>query len=168
MSSKKRFGIRKKKLYDLQKRWIAILLAAAMVLTNAGAGMTTVYAADSADTVVFTMDGIQLLESIQESIASNNEVTIGDLDFTNGKVTDFERLFFGEGKLMEVFPEPEGGSVDAELRVFIRLPEDADDMYMVTGDEEIIFLYVNNGDDTISCTTNIIKMDAASHFPIFE
>lgn len=159
MSSKKRFGIRKKKLYDLQKRWIAILLAAAMVLTNAGAGMTTVYAADSADTVVFTMDGIQLLESIQESIASNNEVTIGDLDFTNGKVTDFERLFFGEGKLMEVFPEPEGGSVDAELRVFIRLPEDADDMYMVTGDEEIIFLYVNNGDDTISCTTNIIKMD---------
>ena len=60
MSSKKRFGIRKKKLYDLQKRWIAILLAAAMVLTNAGAGMTTVYAADSADTVVFTMDGIQL------------------------------------------------------------------------------------------------------------
>ena len=159
MSSKKRFGIRKKKLYDLQKRWIAILLAAAMVLTNAGAGMTTVYAADSADTVVFTMDGIQLLESIQESIASNNEVTIGDLDFTNGKVTDFERLFFGEGKLMEVFPEPEGGSVDAELRVFIRLPEDADDMYMVTGDEEIIFLYVNNGEDTISCTTNIIKMD---------
>lgn len=159
MSSKKRFGIRKKKLYDLQKRWIAILLAAAMVLTNAGAGMTTVYAADSADTVVFTMDGIQLLESIQESIASNNEVTIGDIDFTNGKVTDFERLFFGEGKLMEVFPEPEGGSVDAELRVFIRLPEDADDMYMVTGDEEIIFLYVNNGEDTISCTTNIIKMD---------
>ena len=35
--------------------------------------------------------------------------------------------------------------MDAELRVFVRLPEDADDMYMVTGDEEIIFLYVNNG-----------------------
>lgn len=40
---------------------------------------------------------------------------------------------------MEVFPEPEGGSVDVELRVFIRVPEDADDMYMVTGAEEIIF-----------------------------
>ena len=25
--------------------------------------------------------------------------------------------------------------MDAELRVFVRLPEDADDMYMVTGDE---------------------------------
>ena len=27
--------------------------------------------------------------------------------------------------------------MDAELRVFVRLPEDADDMYMVTGDEKL-------------------------------
>ena len=45
--------------------------------------------------------------------------------------------------------------MDAELRVFVRLPEDADDMYMVTGDEEIIFLYVNNGEDTVSFSTTI-------------
>ena len=30
---------------------------------------------------------------------------------------------------------------------------------MVTGDEEIIFLYINNGEDTISCTTEITRMD---------
>ena len=41
------------------------------------------------------------------------------------------------------------------------LPEDADDMYLVTGDEEIIFLYVNNGEDTISCSTNITRMEDA-------
>lgn len=48
--------------------------------------------------------------------------------------------------------------MDAELRVFVRLPEDADDMYMVTGDEEILFLYINNGDETIRCSTNITRM----------
>jgi hypothetical protein len=32
-------------------------------------------------------------------------------------------------------------------------------MYMVTGDEEIVFLYVNNGENTISCSTEITRMD---------
>ncbi|WP_051409950.1 hypothetical protein [Enterocloster asparagiformis] len=31
-------------------------------------------------------------------------------------------------------------------------------MYMVTGDEEILFLYINNGDETIRCSTNITRM----------
>ena len=31
-----------------------------------------------------------------------------------------------------IYPEYDGGDMDAELRVFVRLPEDADDMYMVT------------------------------------
>ena len=108
-------------LYDLQKRWLAFLLAAAMVLTNAGTGINTVYAADSAETVAFTMDGTKLLNAVRESIVSDNQVSVSDLDFTNGKVAEFESMFFGEGKLMEVFPEPEGGSVDVELRVFIRV-----------------------------------------------
>ena len=29
---------------------------------------------------------------------------------------------------------------------------------MVTGDEEILFLYINNGDETIRCSTNITRM----------
>ena len=51
-----------------------------------------------------------------------------------------------------------GGGIDSELRIFVRLPKDADDMYMVTGDEEILFLYINNGDETIRCSTNITRM----------
>ena len=43
--------------------------------------------------------------------------------------------------------------MEAELRVFVKLPADADDTYMVTGEEEVYFLYVNNGEDTISCST---------------
>ena len=84
-------------------------------------------------------------------------MTADDLNFTNGAIEKFDALFFGEGKVYEVFPPVEGGDMDAEVRVFVRLPEDADDMYMVTGDEEVIFLYINNGEDTISCSTKIIR-----------
>ena len=105
------------------------------------------------------MTGSQLVTAIEEAIENGNVISPGDLDFTNGDIAKFESLFYGEGKVLEVYPDPDGGSMDAELRVFVRLPEDADDMYMVTGDEEIIFLYVNNGEDTISCSTNITRME---------
>ena len=146
-------------VYSIQKRFLAFLLAAAMILTNVGADMNTIFAASSSEPVTFSMSGSQLVKAIDEAIANGEEVTAEDLDFTNGKIDEFEKLFFGEGKIYEAYPESEGGSIDAELRVFVRLPEDADNMYMVTGDEEIIFLYVNNGENTISCTTEITRMD---------
>ena len=146
-------------MHSVQKRFLAFVLAAAMTITNVGVNVNTAYAASSSVSVTFSMSGSQLVQAIEDAIANGNEVTADDLDFTNGKIAEFEELLFGEGKIYEAFPEPEGGSMDAELRVFVRLPEDADDMYMVTGDEEIIFLYVNNGEDTISCTTEITRMD---------
>ena len=146
-------------MHSVQRRFLAFVLAAAMTITNVGVNVNTAYAASSSESVTFSMSGSQLVQAIEDAIANGNEVTADDLDFTNGKIAEFEELLFGEGKIYEAFPEPEGGSMDAELRVFVRLPEDADDMYMVTGDEEIIFLYVNNGDDTISCTTEITRMD---------
>lgn len=148
-----------KTVYSVQKRLLAFALAAAMILTNVGMDLNTAYAASSSDPITFEMSGSQLVDAIDEAIADGNEVMAEDLDFTNGKIAEFEKLFFGEGMIYEAFPEVEGGSMDAELRVFVRLPEDADDMYMVTGDEEVIFLYINNGEDTISCTTEITRMD---------
>ena len=38
-------------------------------------------------------------------------------------------------------------------------PADADDTYMVTGEEEVYFLYVNNGEDTISCSTTVTRTE---------
>lgn len=46
--------------------------------------------------------------------------------------------------------------MDAELRLFVRLPEDADESYHYTGDEKLVFLYINNGSETIRCRTNIV------------
>ena len=99
----------------------------------------SVFAASSSEPVTFTMSGSQLIKAIEDAVANGDEVTAEDLDFTNGKIAEFKKLFFGEGKIYEAFPEPQGESMDAELRVFVRMPEKADDMYMVTGDEEIIF-----------------------------
>jgi len=144
-------------VYSAQKRLLAFLLAAAMILTNVGSDLSVAFAGTS-ESVVFELTGSELVRAVEEAIASGNEVTREDLDFTNGKVEQFEKLFFGEGKLYEAYPEFDGGGdINSELRIFVRLPEDADDMYMVTGDEEILFLYINNGDGTIRCSTNITR-----------
>ena len=156
MEGRKRSGMLKKSVYNMRKRLVAFALAAAMVCTNVGADLNAAYAAtSSSESVTFEMTGSQLVAAIEEAIENGNVISPGDLDFTNGDIAKFESLFYGEGKVLEVFPDPDGGSMDAELRVFVRLPEDADDMYMVTGDEEIIFLYVNNGEDTVSFSTTI-------------
>ena len=156
MEGRKRSGMLKKSVYNMRKRLVACALAAAMVCTNVGADLNAAYGAtSSSESVTFEMTGSQLVTAIEEAIENGNVISPGDLDFTNGDIAKFESLFYGEGKVLEVYPDPDGGSMDAELRVFVRLPEDADDMYMVTGDEEIIFLYVNNGEDTVSFSTTI-------------
>ena len=159
MERRRSSGTIAKSMYYSQKRILAFLLTAAMVFTNLGTGLNVSYAG-TADQVTFQMKGADLVAAVEEAIESGHEITADDLGFTNGRIAEFEKVFFGAGgAVYEVYPEMEGSSMEAELRVFVRLPEDADDMYMVTGDEEIILLYVNNGEDTISCTTEITRMD---------
>ena len=148
MEGRGRSRARKRKFFS-RKRLTSFLLAAAMVCTNIGSDLSTAYAAGSSTDVSFEMRGSDLVTAIEDAIATENVVTPDDLNFTNGKVDDFEGFLFGEGKLYEAYPEMEGGDVDADMRVFVRLPEDADDMYAVTGDEEVIFLYINNSDETV-------------------
>lgn len=159
MERRRSSGTIAKSMYYSQKRILAFLLTAAMVFTNMGTGLNVSYAG-TADQITFQMRGADLVAAVEEAIESGHAITADDLGFTNGRAAEFEKVFFGaEGAVYEVYPEMEGSSMEAELRVFVRLPEDADDMYMVTGDEEIILLYVNNGQDTISCTTEITRMD---------
>ena len=147
MEGRGRSRARKKRFFS-PKRLTSFLLAAAMVFTNVGADLSTAFAADSTD-VSFEMRGADLVAAIEDAVASENVVAPDDLNFTNGNVEKFEDFLFGDGKLYEAYPEMDGGDVETELRVFVRLPESADDMYAVTGDEEVIFLYVNNSDETV-------------------
>ena len=95
-------------VYSAQKRLLAFLLAAAMILTNVGSDLSVAFAGTS-ESVVFELTGSELVRAVEEAIASGNEVTREDLDFTNGKVEQVEKLFFGEGKLYEAYPEFDGG-----------------------------------------------------------
>ncbi len=149
MEGRGRSRARKKPKFFSPKRLTSFLLAAAMVCTNIGSDLSTAYAAGTSSEVTFEMRGADLTAAVEEAIASENVVTPDDLNFTNGKVDEFKGYLFGEGKLYEAYPEMEGGDVEADMRVFVRVPEDADDMYAVTGDEEVIFLYINNSDETV-------------------
>ena len=151
---KKRTG----KMVSLQKRFLAFMLAFAMIFTNVGTDLHVSFAA-SGNKVDFTIGGADLVDAIRQAIEDENVVSQDSLDFTDGATEKFEALFFGDGKVYEVYPDIQGDSMEAELRVFVKLPADADDTYMVTGEEEVYFLYVNNGEDTISCTTEITRMD---------
>ena len=156
MEGQKRPRVFLQKRYNTQKRFLALMLAFAMIFTSVGTDLNVAYAAEG-NRVDFEIYGADLVEAINDAVETQSPVTADDLNFTNGAIEKFDALFFGEGKVYEVFPPVEGGDMDAEVRVFVRLPEDADDMYMVTGDEEAIFLYINNGEDTISCSTKIIR-----------
>lgn len=64
-------------------------------------------------------------------------------------------IFENQEPLYEFYPEFDGPGMEAEIRTFIRLPEDVDDAYTLTGQEEIVILYVNNGDSTMGFSTVI-------------
>ena len=151
---KKRTG----KMVSLQKRFLAFMLAFSMIFTNVGTDLHVSFAA-SGNRVDFTIGGADLVDAIRQAIEDENVVSQDSLDFTDGATEKFEALFFGDGKVYEVYPDIQGDSMEAELRVFVKLPADADDTYMVTGEEEVYFLYVNNGEDTISCSTTVTRTE---------
>ena len=145
-------------MVSLQKRFLAFMLAFAMIFTNVGTDLHVSFAA-SGNKVDFTIGGADLVDAIRQAIEDENVVSQDSLDFTDGATEKFEALFFGDGKVYEVYPDIQGDSMEAELRVFVKLPADADDTYMVTGEEEVYFLYVNNGEDTISCSTTVTRTE---------
>ena len=130
----------KRSATEMWKRVLAGSLAAVMVCTNTGTNLTTAYASDS--TTTFEVAGSELVRSLEEAIVEDNEVTAEDLDLTNGETGDFEELLFSEGKILEAFPIfDEDGGMEVESRVFIRVPDDADQMYALSGEEDIFFMY---------------------------
>ena len=63
-----------------------------------------------------------------------------------------------DGTLYEIFPDYEREYYldDIELRIFLRISPDADpDSYALTGEETLIFLYTNGGEETVAGRVNI-------------
>ena len=142
------------------KRLTAIGIAAALTLTNIGNTLSTVYAASGGEHRDLSVRGADLAGAIMDMIrgldGSQKTVQPDELEFSQGRVEKYNRLFFeGTGSLYEFYPEIDGQDQEASVRTFIRLPEDADASYELTGDEQLVFLYENGGESSISFSTAV-------------
>lgn len=145
---------------SIGKRIIALCLTAALSLTNVWNSADIAYAANG-ENVDFIIKGSDFAGAIEEMIRGGAQpVTEADLNFTDGKLEKYYQLFLdGQDPLYEFYPEFDGLGMEAEIRTFIRLPEGTDDGYTLTGEEEIVILYINNGDSTMGFSTVIELSD---------
>ena len=141
---------------NIGKRLTAFCLSAALAFANVGNSSNIAYAA-AGERVDFIIKGSDFVDAIEEMIGNGaSPVTEADLNFTDGKLEKYYQIFFeNQEPLYEFYPEFDGPGMEAEIRTFIRLPEDVDDAYTLTGQEEIVILYVNNGDSTMGFSTVI-------------
>ena len=147
-------------LRRIGKRLTALGIAAALTLTNIGNTLSTVYAASGGEHRDLSVRGADLAGAIMDMIrgldGSQKTVQPDELEFSQGRVEKYNRLFFeGTGSLYEFYPEIDGQDQEASVRTFIRLPEDADASYELTGDEQLVFLYENGGESSISFSTAV-------------
>lgn len=90
-------------VYSAQKRFLAFVLTLAMIFTSVGTDLNVSYAAQG-NKVDFEIYGSDLVNAINEAVESDNVVKPDSLEFTNGAIDKFETLFYGEGKVYEVYP----------------------------------------------------------------
>lgn len=142
------------------RQFMAFFLTLSMILGNIGSSASIAMAAQSSVKEEFRLRAEDIQKAAEEALSEGSPVTdaldIGGKD--KSAVKDYEELLAADGSLYEIFPTIETvRDVDGiELRVFIRIDEDADPAsYVLTGDEKLIFLYVNGGDEMVAARVNV-------------
>lgn len=151
---KVRFYIRQR----IKKRLIAAFLAMALAVGSLGIYSRTVLA-ENVEQAVFEIEGYDLVRAVKEAVKEDAEIADGGLQLTDGQMEEFHELFQGEGRLLELEPEMERPDLMADMRIFVRVPEDADDSYHVTGDEELLFLFVNYVEEDLACSAVVSRLE---------
>ena len=112
------------------------------------------------ENVIFMINGDDLRDSAQAAIDSGETFHVEDLgleDTDQSLKREYTKLFEG-GTVYEFMPgyemDEDASAEGAELRMFIRV-SDNHDGYRLTGDEEVIFLYVNESGSKITFRSNI-------------
>ncbi|MDO4268969.1 MAG: leucine-rich repeat domain-containing protein, partial [Eubacteriales bacterium] len=139
--------------HGMMRRGTALAVASVLALGGIAGAPSVSAAAETGAEYAFRLDGNELLAAAQDILASPElpEVTDGD-------AKAFEALF--EGEIYELVPEIEGADSDGELRVFLRPGQDQNERETLTGDEEMILLYLNHGDETASFRTIVTQHKA--------
>lgn len=145
---------RRRNPYQTWKRrasaMLAVLLTLSLVLGDISGLSRTVMAGQRSVKEEFRIHREAILKAAEEAIEKEEPLS-QPLAITSDEEkteTKYQELLAADGTVYEIFPEIEQvQDVDSlELRVFIRLEEGADPAsYTLTGEEELIFLYVNGG-----------------------
>ena len=101
------------------------------------------------ENATFVMSGEDLRDSAQAAIDNGDEFNFEDLgaDTSDRSLAKEYQRLFETGSVFEFAPaydmDEEEYADGAELRMFIRINGDPEG-YQITGDEDIIFLYIND------------------------
>lgn len=141
------------------RQFMAFFLTLSMILGNIGSSASIAMAAQSSVKEEFRLHADDIQKAAEEALSTGSPVEALDIGGKDkSAVKDYEELLASDGSLYEIFPAIEtvrdvGG---IELRVFIRIDKDADPAsYVLTGDEKLVFLYVNGGDESVAARVNI-------------
>jgi Mg-chelatase subunit ChlD/acylphosphatase len=149
-----------KKLRSKFRRSLAGFLAFCVTATS----FNTVSWADvgnalDTQSATFIMSGEDLKDSAQAAVDEGKILDFDDLGITSeeGTSKEYKKLFEG-GSVYEFMPSydtyEEENADGAFLRMFIRV-KDRQEGYQLTGNEKIIFLYINDSEGTIKFRTDI-------------
>ncbi|WP_347025170.1 InlB B-repeat-containing protein, partial [Hungatella hathewayi] len=143
------------------RRGLAGFLAFVLTMTSFNmVSWADVASAFETEKATFVMSGEEIRESAQAAIDSGNEFSFEDLgaDASDRSLAKEYQRLFGAGTVFEFSPsydmDEEEYADGAELRMFIRV-DDAYEGYQITGDEDIIFLYINDSSARITFRSQI-------------
>ena len=155
---------RRRNPYQTWKRrasaMLAVLLTLSLVFGDISGLSRTVMAGQGTVREEFRIHREAILKAAEEAIEEGEPLS-QPLAITSDKEkteTKYQEVLAADGTVYEIFTEIEQvQDVDSlELRVFIRLEEGADPAsYTLTGEEQLIFLYVNGGGATAEGRVNI-------------
>lgn len=144
------------------RAWVSMVLTAAMIIGNMAASVNTVLAATPARKEEFRLRAKDIQKAAEKALAEGNAVAEEILLDGNDKnvVKEYQEMLEADGRLYELDIlnnlETVKDVSGITLRVFMRLPEETDPKtHVLNGEEELYFLYVNDGSESVTARLNI-------------
>ena len=139
---------------------LAVLLTLSLVFGDISGLSRVVLAGQGTVREEFRIHQEEILKAAEEAIQKGEPLSEPLAVTSEKEKTEekYQKILPADGTVYEIFPEIEQvKDVDSlELRVFIRLAEGADPAsYTLTGDETLVFLYVNGGETAAEGRVNI-------------
>ncbi len=174
-----------RRMTDELKKTVVYLVCTALVMSSISGSFAMAAQSDDdtdgAEAEIFEMDIESLCVAVESDVNDGNPLGEGEYEFTGSSAEAYEKLFDTEGGLLyEIYPDLYSDGDSIELRTFVKLKEntaakesieedddaDADSAYIISGDEQIIFLLVNDTDDDAGARIQVSTDDETYETPL--